>query len=104
MSGTGLIRIGPTHRFGLSAVADLKSPWLTKLYATCGPSPCSGGMLLPLPKDHALRRDAYTWLAAERIRHLRLFQSVRIDDARDAERFKAWLIARAGDESSHEPE
>ena len=60
-------------------------------------------MLLPLPKDHALRRHAYTWLAAERIHHLRLFQSVRIDDARDAGRFKAWLIAQAGEAPSCEP-
>ena len=65
------------------------------LYATAPTDPGWGGMLLPLPKDHALRRDAYTWLAAEKIRHMRLFQSVRIDDARDAERFKNWLAARS---------
>ena len=54
-----------------------------------------GSMLFPLPKYHALRRDAYTWLAAAKIHHMRLFQSVRIDDARDAERFKSWLAARS---------
>lgn len=53
-------------------------------------------MLIHLPNDSTHRRAAYTWLSAEKISHMRLFQSVQIDDARDADRFKRWLTARKG--------
>jgi aromatic ring-cleaving dioxygenase len=52
-------------------------------------------MLVTLPVSAPQRKRALDWLIANRIGHLVLFQAVKIHDARDAERFKAWLADAA---------
>jgi aromatic ring-cleaving dioxygenase len=56
--------------------------------------PCAV-MLVTLPVSAPQRKRALDWLIANRIGHLVLFQAVKIHDARDAERFKAWLADAA---------
>jgi hypothetical protein len=56
--------------------------------------PCAV-MLVTLPVSARQRKRALDWLIANRIGHLVLFQAVKIHDARDAERFKAWLADAA---------
>jgi aromatic ring-cleaving dioxygenase len=52
-------------------------------------------MLITLPVSARQRKRTLDWLIANRIGHLVLFQAVKIHDAGDAERFKAWLADAA---------
>jgi len=52
-------------------------------------------MLVHLPADYAVRKQALAWLALQRIDHMVLFKAVTINDQASAERFKAWMAEQS---------